>query len=52
MPPGVLGVYLTQTADGGYCSRDDVLGSFEQTGLTPAEYQACVNAINSRGFCL
>jgi hypothetical protein len=51
VPPGVLGVYLSQSSDGGYCQRDDVLGSFSQSGLTSAEYQACVDAINDSGYC-
>jgi hypothetical protein len=51
VPPTVLGVYLTQTSDGGYCERNDVFGSFSQTGLTIAEYQACVDEIGASGFC-
>jgi hypothetical protein len=51
VPPGVLGIYLTQTPNGGMCSRDDVFGSVSQDGLSDAEYQACVNAINGSGYC-
>jgi hypothetical protein len=51
VPPSVLGVYLTQVSDGGYCERNDVFGSFSQTGLTPAEYQACVDEIGASGYC-
>jgi hypothetical protein len=50
-PPGILGIYLSRTADGGYCSRDDIFGSVSQSGLSDAEFQACVNAINGSGFC-
>ncbi len=48
---GVLGIYASATASGGSCSRDDVHGSVSQNGLTNAEYQACVNVINSSGYC-
>jgi hypothetical protein len=51
VPPSVLGVYLTQTSDGGYCERNDVFGSFSQAGLTSAEYQACVDEIGASGYC-
>jgi hypothetical protein len=51
VPPSVLGVYLSQVSDGGYCERNDVFGSFSQTGLTPAEYQACIDEINASGYC-
>jgi len=51
VPPGFLGLYLSQTAENGYCQRFDVLGTFEQTGLTAGEYQACRDAIDASGFC-
>jgi hypothetical protein len=51
LPPGVLGMYLSQTADGGSCSREDVNGTVTQNGLTADEYQACVNVIRSSGYC-
>jgi hypothetical protein len=52
VPPSVLGVYLTQTSDGGYCERyEPSFGTFSQTGLTSAEYQACVDEINASGYC-
>ena len=50
-PPGFLGFYLSQTADGGYCQRLDGSGTFEQQGLTQDEYMACVSAINASGYC-
>ncbi len=50
VPPIVLGVY--QTVSGGSCSRQDVDGTVTtQNGLTDAEYQGCVNVINSSGYC-
>ena len=50
VPPIVLGIY--QTASGGSCSRQDVDGTITtENGLTDAEYQGCVNVINSSGFC-
>jgi hypothetical protein len=50
VPPIVLGVY--QTASGGSCDRRDLDGTvFTQSGLTDAEYQGCVNVINSSGYC-
>ena len=51
VPPGVLGIYLSQTANGGTCSRDDVNGTVTQTGLTSEEFQACVTVIDSSGYC-
>lgn len=51
VPPGILGIYLSQTAAGGSCSRDDVNGTFTQNGLTDDEFQACVNLIDGSGFC-
>ena len=49
-PPGYE-VYLSQS-DGGYCERSDSLGNvFSQGGLSQDEYLACVDAINSTGFC-
>ena len=51
VPPGVLGIYLSQTANGGSCSRDDVNGTVTQNGLTPEEFQACVTVVDSSGFC-
>jgi hypothetical protein len=49
--PTELGVYLSQSSGEAYCERTDVLGSFTQSGLTDAEYQACVDAINDSGYC-
>jgi hypothetical protein len=49
--PPELGVYLSQSSGEAYCERTDVLGSFTQSGLTDAEYQACVDAINDSGYC-
>lgn len=51
VPQSVLGFYLSQESDGGFCSRDDVNGRFSRNGLTNAEYQACVNVINRSGYC-
>lgn len=51
VPPGVLGIYLSQTANGGECSRDDVNGTVSQAGLTNEEYQACVDNMMASGFC-
>ena len=50
VPPIVLGVY--QTASGGSCSLQGVDGKVTtQNGLTDDEYQACVNVVNSSGYC-
>ena len=51
VPPGFLGIYLSQTADGGSCSRDDVNGTVTHTGLNDAEYQGCVQVINRSRYC-
>ena len=51
VPPGVLGIYLSQTANGGSCSRDDVNGTVTETPLTAQQFQACVSVIDGSGFC-
>jgi hypothetical protein len=51
VPPGILGLYLTRTADGGYCSRDDASGSFTESPLSTRQYEACARAINNSGYC-
>ena len=51
VPPGILGLYLTRTSDGGYCSKDDASGSFTESPLSPQQYQACERAITSSGYC-
>ena len=51
VPPGILGIYLTRTADGGYCSRDDVSGSYTESPLSAEQYAACEAAITSSGYC-
>ena len=51
VPPGILGIYLTRTSDGGYCSRNDVSGSFTESPLSAEQYAACETAITSSGYC-
>jgi hypothetical protein len=50
VPPGILGIYLTKTADGGYCSRSDLSG-FNESPLSDEQYDACAKAITSSGYC-
>jgi len=47
----VLGIYVSQTAGGGFCEREDVNGTVTQMGLGAAEHQACVDTLVLSGFC-
>ncbi len=51
VPPGIVGIYLTKTADGGYCSKSDASGSFDESPLSDAQYDACATAITTSGYC-
>jgi hypothetical protein len=51
VPPGILGIYLTRTSDGGYCSRNETSGAFTESPLSAEQYEACKTAITSSGYC-
>jgi hypothetical protein len=43
--------FYISNSGGASCSRTDVFGTVSQDGLSQAEYQACVDVINSSGYC-
>ena len=51
VPPGILGIYLSQTADGGYCARQEGNDFMDQSSLTGVQHQACVNTMIASGYC-
>ena len=51
VPPSELGIYVSQTAGVGSCSREDVTGTVTQIGLGAAEYQACVDTLVLSRYC-
>ena len=52
-PSGVIGVYLSQTAKRGSCSRTerDPFIDLKASQVTAAEHKACVDALVLSGYC-